>query len=141
MWSAISAIASGIVKPLFDIIDKAVADKDLAAKLKSELEHVVLQNAAKELEAQKDIIVAEASGESWLQRNWRPLIMMMFGGVIFNNYILAAYGIGQHIDIPVDLWGAIKLGLGGYVVGRSAEKVAKTVAPHIKWNGPRVPPK
>jgi hypothetical protein len=30
--------------------------------------------------------------------------------------------------LPGDVWGLLQIGLGGYVVGRSAESVARTIA-------------
>ena len=38
-------------------------------------------------------------------------------------------GTGVMLDIPPDMWDLLKIGLGGYVVGRSAEKGAKA------WKG------
>jgi len=75
-------------------------------------------------------IRAEANGESWLQRNWRPLTMLSFVFIIVHNFILYPYlslfmENPIKMDIPQDMWGLLKLGLGGYVVGRSAEKVFK----------------
>ncbi len=32
------------------------------------------------------------------------------------------------IDLPGDVWTLLQIGLGGYVVGRSAESVARTMA-------------
>lgn len=59
---------------------------------------------------------------SWLFTSKR------FVSIVFNNYILAPYvglfapGYRLILDTPPDLWALIKIGLGGYVVGRSAEK-------------------
>ena len=76
------------------------------------------------------IIEAEAKGDSWLQRSWRPITMLVFVFIIANNYILFPYislfgGTATSLDIPPDMWDLLKLGLGGYVVGRSAEKMVK----------------
>ena len=76
------------------------------------------------------IIEAEAKGDSWLQRSWRPITMLVFVFIIANNYILFPYislfgGTATALAIPPDMWDLLKLGLGGYVVGRSAEKMVK----------------
>ncbi len=47
--------------------------------------------------------------------------------IVANNYIIAPYaqaisGASVSLPTPPDLWALIKIGLGGYVVGRSAEK-------------------
>ena len=82
------------------------------------------------VQEQSKIIQAEANGEGWLQRNWRPFTMLTFVFIIANNYILYPYitlfgGKAIALDIPPDMWGLLKLGLGGYVVGRSIEKSIK----------------
>ena len=57
--------------------------------------------------------------------------MLVIIAIIANNYIffpyLSAFGIEQAVmlDLPEQLWGLIKIGVGGYVVGRSGEKFAK----------------
>lgn len=132
MWSVITSAISGIVDKGLGIIDKLVPDKDQAAKLKAEFQSEVLKqdysNIATELEARAKIIAAEAQGASWLQRNWRPILMLTIVSIIANNYIIQPYlslifpGAALKLDLPQDLWDLMKLGVGGYIVGRSAEK-------------------
>ena len=83
------------------------------------------------LEQQASIVRAEAQGDSWLQRSWRPLTMLVFVFIIANNYIiypyLALFGVkSMSLTIPPDMWSLLKIGLGGYVVGRSVEKAVKS---------------
>ncbi|MBT3360629.1 MAG: hypothetical protein HN403_13475 [Rhodospirillales bacterium] len=123
----LSAIIGPLIGGIFGVIDKAVPDKDEAARIKSKLQEMVLTGQIKEIEAAAQIIVAEASGDSWLQRNWRPLLMCLFGLIVANNYVLAPYillfmGIDIELGIPPDMWDLLKLGVGGYVLGRSVEK-------------------
>ena len=78
------------------------------------------------------MVVAEARSEHWLTSAWRPITMLVFVAIVANNYILAPYvdlffGTGLELEVPAPMWDLIKIGLGGYVVGRSAEKVAKEV--------------
>lgn len=116
------------------VIDKLVRDKDLAEQLKAEIRSQALtQNhdqLIQELQAQTKIILAEAKG-GWLQRNWRPLLMLVVVGIIANNYIIAPY-IGLFfpekeliLELPGGLWALLNVGVGGYVAGRSAEKILK----------------
>ncbi len=118
MLSLIGPIVSG----LFGLIDKTVEDKDEAARIKARLQEMMLTGQMKEIEAAASVLIAEAKGESWLQRNWRPLLMVLFGLIVANNYLLAPYGVGQQLDLPPDMWDLLKIGVGGYVVGRSVEK-------------------
>lgn len=105
-----------------DVVDDLVADKDLAANLKADITMALM-------DAQKDVIIAEAGG-GWLQRNWRPVMMMVFIWIIFSNYVLVQYlaALGvvvPMLEIPPGMWNLLTVGLGGYVGGRSFEKVAK----------------
>lgn len=127
-------IVGKIFDGLFGVIDQAVEDKDKANQLKADLEQVFknadLTKFVEQIKAQSSIIVAEAKSESWLARNWRPGIMALFGIIIFNNYILnpwigAMFDVNVMMDIPPQMWQLLKIGLGGYVVGRSTEKAIK----------------
>jgi hypothetical protein len=74
---------------------------------------------------QAKVIIAEATSESWLTRNWRPILMLTFTYIIAHNYIIAPmFSVGS-VEIPPDMWGLLKLGMGGYIGGRSAEYVAQ----------------
>ena len=104
------------------VLDKFVQDKDLAQKLKAEMTVAAMNGELKELEAQVSIITTEAQG-NWLQRSWRPLTMVWF------SILLGMYWFGFAPDYLIDnpatvdqLFGLLKLGIGGYVLGRSVEK-------------------
>ncbi len=123
------AIIGPLIGGLFGLIDKSVEDKDQATKIKANLQTMVLTGQIKEIEAAAQVIAAEAQGDSWLQRNWRPLLMCLFGVIIANNYLIVPLLGTPMADIPPDMWELLKLGIGGYVVGRSVEKGVKV------WKG------
>ena len=79
------------------------------------------------------IITAEAKSEHWIVASWRPLTMLVFTFIIANNYILVPYfqafgWIVVPLTLDQNMWDLLKLGLGGYVVGRSVEKAMKHYA-------------
>lgn len=117
-----SALLGPLIGGLFSVIDKAVPDKDEAAKIKARLQEMVLTGQMKEIESAAAIIVAEAQSESWIARSWRPLLMLLFGVIIANNYLVVPLFGTPSADIPPDMWDLLKLGVGGYVLGRSVEK-------------------
>jgi len=123
----LATVANFILPGIFKEVDKAIPDQDLGARLKASIQTAVLSANAEELQAQAGIVADEAKGESWLQRNWRPMTMLVFVFIVANNYIIAPYlqamfDWSVSLETPPDLWALIKIGLGGYVVGRSAEK-------------------
>jgi hypothetical protein len=115
---------SALISPITSIIDKLIPDKEAAAQAKIRLVELDQQGGLAELHGAVSIITAEASGESWLQRNWRPLTMVTFTGLIVLHWLgFTAENLPED-QIPM-LLDIVKVGLGGYVVGRSAEKVMK----------------
>lgn len=109
------------------IIDRVWPDPTERAKAKLELMKMAQQGQLKDLEAAMNVIVAEAKSEHWITAAWRPLTMLSFVAIVVNNYIVGPYigalfGFSITLPIPPDMWALLKLGIGGYVVGRSVEK-------------------
>lgn len=95
------------------------------------LESQLLQLQERVVAAQQAIIVAEAQGGSWLQRNWRPVTMLTFVGLVVAHWLgYTATNLTEAERLMV--LEIIKIGLGGYVVGRSAEKCVKYYAERSK---------
>ena len=86
MLPIIQAVAP-LAKILFNTVDKAVADKDLAAKLKADLQTQMLQSHTQELTAAAKIIEAEAKA-GWFASSWRPLLMYVLIFILVWNYVL-----------------------------------------------------
>ena len=131
MLPILQAVAP-LAKILFNTIDKAVPDKDLAAKLKNDLQTQMLQSHTQELTAAAKIIEAEAKA-GWFASSWRPLLMYVLIFILIWNYVLGPvilffFKASITITLPGDVWTLLQIGLGGYVVGRSAESVARTMA-------------
>ena len=121
-----------LAKILFSTIEKSVPDKDLQAKLKADLQTQLLQTNTQELQAAAKIIEAEAKA-GWFASSWRPLLMYVLIFILVWNYILGPVikvftGAVISFELPGDVWTLLNVGLGGYVVGRSAESVARTMA-------------
>ena len=133
LTSGLGKILGGVASKACGIVSELVEDKDLATQINARLtEQIIATDISKftaQITAQRDVLVAEIKGESWLQRNWRPMVMMMFASIICNNYIVFPY-LGMwtdkvtELELPPFMWECIKLGLSGYIVGRSAEKIA-----------------
>ena len=96
----------------------------------SESEKVKQQQFLAVFMAQSDIVKTEAASNHWLAANWRPLLMLTFGGLIVARWFgFAAPGLSEAEYLK--LWSIVEFGLGGYVVGRSVEKVAGPIADAI----------
>lgn len=141
----IFSFISSIFKPATDLVDDLITTDDERLEKRNELMTIkqkmmegqnqiqlkILEYESKLLEAQSSIITAEATGKSWLQRNWRPITMVCFLIIVLSD----SFSV---INIPEDrvesIYDLLKIGLGGYVVGRSAEKIAPQFANRNKGN-------
>jgi Holin of 3TMs, for gene-transfer release len=131
MFPMLGAIAP-LAKILFSTIEKAVPDKDLQEKLKAQLQTELLQSHTEELKAAASIVEAEAKAGPFTS-SWRPLLMYVLIFILVWNYILGPIikiftGSVISFELPGDVWTLLQIGLGGYVVGRSGESIARTLA-------------
>jgi len=125
-------IIGKLLEGVFGVIDKTILDKDKALELKTTLQQSAMERDYSwlevELQERARIIAAEARGESWLQRNWRPIMMLVIVAIVANNYLLAPYLrliFPQYVtmlELPEHLWNLMTLGVGGYIAGRTVEK-------------------
>ena len=129
IWNAIPIVGK-VLNNVLGLVDQAVEDKDEAKKIKADLTKVFnnsdLTKFTKQIQAQMSVILAEVKG-AWLQRNWRPMLMCLFGIIIANNYIInpwfnELFELNVIMEVPEQMWSLLKLGVSGYVVGRSVEK-------------------
>ncbi len=73
------------------------------------------------------IIVAEASSESWLTRTWRPLVVMMFVALLFSFFLgYSPTNVTPHmIDRIFDI---VEFSILGYMGSRGLEKCISSFA-------------
>jgi len=128
-------IIGSILKPARDIVDEIITsdEEKLQAQaklqeLQNALEEQVLGYESKVAEYKQKVLVAEAQGESGIQRSWRPITMLTFVFIIFNNFVLAPYvmafgGSVPTLEIPPGMWALLNVGIGGYIASRGVEKV------------------
>jgi len=112
------------------IIDKIWPDPEKAAAAKVQLMQMAAKGELDDMKVHMQAIVAEAKSEHTITATWRPITMLTFVFIIANNYILAPYiNLFAHVDVtlalPPQMWDLLKIGLGGYVVGRSVEKTVE----------------
>ena len=117
------------LKSVGDIVDNVVTNSEEKSQAKKELTEVVLGSLNKLAAVQGEVIMTEMKG-SWLQRNWRPLMMANFG-IILTCKWFGWTDAEIDTELELELMSIIKLGLGGYVIGRSSEQIAKTVTKNI----------
>lgn len=124
-----------IVARVFDIFKLWQQGKMTELELRTEVEKAVLDTVSDVSRTQADVIMAEMRGENWLQRNWRPIVALCFA------FIVLFYGIITPVMVAWYGWAPVRVGdqllgwimnavmvcLGGYIGGRSLEKIIKTI--------------
>ena len=131
MSGPLSFIA-GLIKPVTNLVDnlhtsdeERLEDKGVLLQLETAMMSQTLAYEQKLAESQASIIVAEATANSWLTRTWRPITMLTF-------VFLVVWSQFTGMEIPPDLWFVIKIGLGGYLGGRSVEKSVGSITKIMK---------
>ena len=122
-------LVAGIFTPAAKLIDDLHTSEEERLAQKAQLLTVqaaviqkVIEAESEALKAKANIVKAEAQSDHWLAANWRPIVMLLFTALA----IADAFTIAQ-VDLAEQMWTILQIGLGGYVVGRSGEKIAKTV--------------
>ncbi len=119
--------ASEVLNGVDKVLDTTITNEGEKLQAKKEISDIVLGSLNKLQEMQKQVLLSETSG-NWLQRSWRPIVMLTFTVVVvigvFNPDIV-------YLQKGSEFWDLLKLGLGGYVIGRSAEKITGSVTQNI----------
>lgn len=117
------------------VLPRVLKDQDKVFQAKAETEKAI---SSQEFEIKKSIIQeasanirAEAQGESWLQQSWRPIAMLWVLGMMSVYMLCLLYDPVKYEKMAellpfTSLTTLITIGLTGYVVGRSGEKIMKT---------------
>ena len=125
----VTDLIAGIFKPAVQLIDELHTSEEERIQAKSKLLDVqaaVMQQTfeyeKERIKGQQQIVAAEAKSDHFLTANWRPITMLTF----------LALAVGDSLGLlatPLrdEAWMLLQLGLGGYVVGRSGEKIAKVI--------------
>jgi len=96
-----------------------------------EMERSKVQMALAIYAGQAEIVKAEAQSDHWLAACWRPILMLTFGGLIVARWL--GWSAPNITEAEVlKLWDIVQLGLGGYVIGRSVEKIVPAIAGALK---------
>ena len=127
----IQALIPAIAPILGKVVTNLFPDPEAKAKAEAEVMRELLNHQSQIENAAAKIIQTEAASQHWLAANWRPLTMIVFVAVIVARWFgWAAPNLGEAEYLK--LWSIVEFGLGGYVVGRSVEKIAPSIAEAIK---------
>ena len=126
---SVLSFISGIFEPATKLVDELHTSEEEKLDMRRRLQSIenefmskVLDYETKLMDNQAAIIKAEATGKSSLQRNWRPITMLTFLALV----VCDSFGWLAN-PLAKEAWLLLQIGLGGYVAGRSAEKITSQV--------------
>lgn len=130
----ILSFIGGLVKPVTELVDELSTSDEEKGRLKNQLTKIenmfagkILEYEGKIAQMKADVIMAEAKGESWLQRTWRPITMLTFLALVVMHYL----GLLE-FELSPEMWSLLKIGVGGYIGSRGAEKIVPAVVKAMK---------
>ena len=127
MKKIIDWFSTGVIGEINKVIDNLFTSDEERLKAKNEMLRVLKEQQLELQRLQTEIIVAEANG-NWLQRSWRPILMLAFGFIVIYVKFIAPVFTLPIPPLENEFWNLLQIGIGGYVIGRTGEKIAKEYA-------------
>ena len=118
--------SGGVIKEVGKVIDNLFTSEEERINAKNKVFKVLQEQQLELQKLQTEIIVAEANG-NWLQRSWRPILMLSFGFIVIYVKFIAPLFDLKIPELENEFWDLLQIGIGGYVIGRSAEKISKNI--------------
>lgn len=121
MWQFLLGGIGTFFKGLFGMKSKQA---DVITTALKTLGETHASEAQKEV-AQAQVLASIYQSDSWLAKNWRPLLMLTFAGMLISSWFgyIPPFLLKEMPPILGEIFGLIKIGLGGYIGARSLEKI------------------
>ena len=127
----LAALLKGLLPDLGNILERYIPSPVERERAQQEMTLAMANREADLQKAAADIVKTEAASEHWLTATWRPIVMLVFTALIVARWFgWSAPGIGE--PEALKLWSIVEFGLGGYVVGRSAEKIVPQIVQAVR---------
>jgi hypothetical protein len=118
---------NGLITEVGKVIDSLFTSDEERIKAKNEIFKVLKDQQLELQRLQSEVIIAEAKG-NWLQRSWRPILMLAFGFIVIYVKFIAPLFSLPIPPLEDEFWNLLQIGIGGYVIGRTGEKMIKEYA-------------
>ena len=123
-------LGGSFFKEIEGILDTVITTDEERISAKNKIYQLILGHSETIAKLQASIINSEANG-NFLQRSWRPILMLSFGFVIlYTKFFAPAFGLPSE-ELDEEFWELLRIGMGGYIVGRSAEKITRNILENI----------
>lgn len=113
---------TNLVSAVGEIVDRLTLPGREKKQLETDILRLLIAVEEKTISEQAASIREEARG-NWLQRSWRPIVML-----VFTLIILAGTFLNQPILADTSrFWDLLEIGLGGYIIGRGSEQLVSSL--------------
>ena len=104
---------ANVVQAIGELVGRFTLPAREKRELEAELEKLMLTLEDRFVEEQAAVLREETRG-NWLQRSWRPVLMLAFAAIIL---------VGAFVELPIladssRFWDLLEIGLGGYIIGK-----------------------
>lgn len=104
---------ANIAQAIGELVGKFTLPAREKRQLEAELKRLMMELEDRFVEEQAAVLREEARG-NWLQRSWRPVLMLSFAGIVV---------VGAFVDLPIledssRFWNLLEIGIGGYIIGK-----------------------
>mgnify|MGYP003640277281 FL=1 len=126
MKKIIDFLSGNVIGEVGKVLDNLFTNDEERIEAKNKV-FAILKEKELELQKMQTNIILEESKGNFLQRSWRPILMLGFGFIVmYNKFLAPAFGL-PNVVLEDEFWNLLQIGIGGYVVGRSAEKIASGI--------------
>ena len=113
---------TNLVSEVGDIVNRLTLPGREKKQLETDILRLLIAVEEKTISEQAAAIREEARG-NWLQRSWRPIVMLVFTVIVL---------AGTFLNLPIlsdtsRFWDLLEIGLGGYIIGRGGEQLVSSL--------------
>ncbi len=113
---------TNLVSAVGEIVDRLTLPGREKKQLETDILRLLIAVEEKTISEQAAAIREEARG-NWLQRSWRPIVMLVFTVIVL---------AGTFLNLPIlsdtsRFWDLLEIGLGGYIIGRGGEQLVSSL--------------
>ena len=127
------AILPALLVAVGPILAKVLPDEGQRLQVQLELQEALIEQQGDIGRAMAEVMKADASSESLLARNARPitvlwaLAMITWVGVVSPMVGLQVEAVAALMGVPAELWSLLTVGIGAYMLVGSVDKIGPQV--------------
>ena len=113
---------TNLVSAVGNIVNRLTLPGREKKQLETDILRLLIAVEEKTISEQAAAIREEARG-NWLQRSWRPIVMLVFTVIVLAGTFLNL----QILSDTSRFWDLLEIGLGGYIIGRGGEQLVSSL--------------